>query len=260
MLPLDDPCAAIGRRLVLPPKRKEKVRFVLSFAAQEQAAKALLEIAPKRVLHNALRVDTPDKALNHMVSSFLPAQILNSRIFGGTAFYQNGGAWGFRDQLQDVGSMILLRPRLARQQILRAAACQFPEGDVLHWWHRLPGKNGLRGVRTRYSDDLLWLPYVTAEYIKQTGDASLLHLKIPYLEGEALRDGEHERYFEPTMSAQRGTLYEHCLRAIEHAARFGAPWASTDWRWGLERRFQSRWHPRQGRKRVACAVYGADAR
>lgn len=146
-----------------------------------------------------------------MVSSFLPAQILNSRIFGRTAFYQNGGAWGFRDQLQDVGSMILLRPRLARQQILRAAACQFPEGDVLHWWHRLPGKNGLRGVRTRYSDDLLWLPYVTAEYIKQTGDASLLHLKIPYLEGEALRDGEHERYFEPTMSAQRGTLYEHCL-------------------------------------------------
>ena len=222
MLPLDDPCAAVGRRLVLPPKRKEKVRFVLSFAAQEQAAKALLEIAPKRVLHNALRVDTPDKALNHMVSSFLPAQILNSRIFGRTAFYQNGGAWGFRDQLQDVGSMILLRPRLARQQILRAAACQFPEGDVLHWWHRLPGKNGLRGVRTRYSDDLLWLPYVTAEYIKQTGDASLLHLKIPYLEGEALRDGEHERYFEPTMSAQRGTLYEHCLRAIEHAARFGA--------------------------------------
>lgn len=93
---------------------------------------------------------------------------------------------------------------------------------MLHWWHRLPGKNGLRGVRTRYSDDLLWLPYVTAEYIKQTGDASLLHLKIPYLEGEALRDGEHERYFEPTMSAQRGTLYEHCLRAIEHAARFGA--------------------------------------
>ena len=222
MLPLDDPCAAVGRRLVLPPKRKEKVRFVLSFAAQEQAAKALLEIAPKQGLHNALRVDTPDKALNHMVSSFLPAQILNSRIFGRTAFYQNGGAWGFRDQLQDVGSMILLRPRLARQQILRAAACQFPEGDVLHWWHRLPGKNGLRGVRTRYSDDLLWLPYVTAEYIKQTGDASLLHLKIPYLEGEALRDGEHERYFEPTMSAQRGTLYEHCLRAIEHAARFGA--------------------------------------
>ena len=101
MLPLDDPCAAIGRRLVLPPKRKEKVRFVLSFAAQEQAAKALLEIAPKRVLHNA-SVDTPDKALNHMVSSFLPAQILNSRIFGRTAFYQNGGAWGFRDQLQDV--------------------------------------------------------------------------------------------------------------------------------------------------------------
>ena len=222
MLPLDDPCAAVGRRLVLPPKRKEKVRFVLSFAAQEQAAKTLLEIAPKQVLHNALRVDTPDKALNHMISSFLPTQILNSRIFGRTAFYQNGGAWGFRDQLQDVSSMILLRPRLARQQILRAAACQFPEGDVLHWWHRLPGKSGLRGVRTRYSDDLLWLPYVTAEYIKQTGDGSLLHLKIPYLEGETLRDGEHERYFEPTMSAQRGTLYEHCLRAIEHAARFGA--------------------------------------
>lgn len=222
MLPLDDPCAAVGRRLVLPPKRKEKVRFVLSFAAQEPAAKALLTLQPKQVLHNSLQIDTPDKALNHMISSFLPAQILNSRIFGRTAFYQCGGAWGFRDQLQDVCSILLLRPRLARQQILRAAACQFPEGDVLHWWHRLPGKNGLRGVRTRYSDDLLWLPYVTAEYVKQTGDSSLLHLKIPYLEGELLKDGEHERYFEPQRSKARGTLYEHCLRAIEHAARFGA--------------------------------------
>lgn len=222
MLPLDDPCAAVGRRLVLPPKRKEKVRFVLSFAAHEPAAKALLTLNPKQVLHNSLQIDTPDKALNHMVSDFLPAQILNSRVFGRTAFYQCGGAWGFRDQLQDVCSIILLRPRLARQQILRAAACQFPEGDVLHWWHRLPGKNGLRGVRTRYSDDLLWLPYVTAEYVKQTGDSSLLHLKIPYLEGEPLRDGEHERYFEPQATRERGTLYEHCLRAIEHAARFGA--------------------------------------
>ncbi len=222
MLPLDDPCAAVGRKLVLPPKRKEKVRFVLSFAAQEQAAKTLLSISPKQVLHNSLKIDTPDKALNHMISSFLPAQILNSRIFGRTAFYQCGGAWGFRDQLQDACSVILLRPRLARQQILRAAACQFPEGDVLHWWHRLPGKSGLRGVRTRYSDDLLWLPYVTAQYVKQTGDGSLLHLKIPYLEGERLKEGEHERYFEPRVSKERGTLYEHCLRAVEHAAEFGA--------------------------------------
>ena len=111
---------------------------MLSFAAQEQAAKALLEIAPKRVLHNA-SVDTPDKALNHMVSSFLPAQILNSRIFGRTAFYQNGGAWGFRDQLQDVGSMILLRPRLARQQFYARLPAS-SRSDVLHWWHRLRAK------------------------------------------------------------------------------------------------------------------------
>lgn len=222
MLPLDDPCAAVGRRLILPPKRKEKVRFVLSFAAKEPASKALLSISPKQVMRNSLEINTPDKALNHMISTFLPAQILNSRIFGRTAFYQCGGAWGFRDQLQDVCSIILLRPRLARQHILRAAACQFPEGDVLHWWHRLPGRNGLRGVRTRYSDDLLWLPYVTAEYVKQTGDSSLLHLKIPYLEGELLRDDEHERYFEPRVSKERGTLYEHCLRAITRAQRFGA--------------------------------------
>lgn len=222
MLPLDDPCAAVGRRLRLPPKRREKVRFALSFAAQEPAAKALLSLAPKQAARNALRIDTPDKALNHMVSDFLPAQIINSRVFGRTAFYQNGGAWGFRDQLQDVCSIILLRPRLARQHILRAAACQFPEGDVLHWWHRLPGENGLRGVRTRYSDDLLWLPYVAAEYVKQTGDKSILYLKIPYLEGAPLREDEHERYFEPQRSKTRGTLYEHCLRAMEHADRFGA--------------------------------------
>lgn len=222
MLPLDDPCAAVGRRLILPPKRRERVRFVLSFAAKEEAACALVHLTPRQRPQSSLLVDTPDKALNHIISSFLPAQILNSRIYGRTAFYQCGGAWGFRDQLQDVCSMILLKPQLARTHILRAAACQFPEGDVLHWWHRLPGKNGLRGVRTRYSDDLLWLPYVTSEYVKQTGDRSLLHLKLPFLEGEPLREGEKERYFAPRVSRERATLYEHCVRAIEHAARFGA--------------------------------------
>ena len=222
MLPLDDPCAAVGRRLRLPPKRTERVRFVLSFAAQEKAAHALVRLAPRQRPQSSLMIDTPDKALNHMVSSFLPAQILNSRIYGRTAFYQCGGAWGFRDQLQDVCSMILLKPQLVRTHILRAAACQFPEGDVLHWWHRLPGRDGLRGVRTRYSDDLLWLPYAAAEYVNQTGDSSLLHLQIPYLEGEPLREGEQERYFAPKASSERASLYEHCLRAIEHAARFGA--------------------------------------
>lgn len=222
MLPLDDPCAAVGRRLRLPPKRTERVRFVLSFAAQEKAAHALVRLAPRQRPQSSLMIDTPDKALNHMVSSFLPAQILNSRIYGRTAFYQCGGAWGFRDQLQDVCSMILLKPQLVRTHILRAAACQFPEGDVLHWWHRLPGRDGLHGVRTRYSDDLLWLPYAAAEYVNQTGDSSLLHLQIPYLEGEPLREGEQERYFAPKASSERASLYEHCLRAIEHAARFGA--------------------------------------
>jgi cyclic beta-1,2-glucan synthetase len=154
-----------------------------------------------------------------MTESWLPRQALICRIYARTGFYQNGGAWGFRDQLQDSLAALWFKPAVTKRQILRCAAVQFEQGDVLHWWYRLP--HMLKGVRTHCSDDLVWLPYVTAEYIDFTGDLGILDTKTSWLTGEPLLPHEKDRYFEPGTSDQKASLYEHCVCALDHASTHG---------------------------------------
>ena len=219
--PDPDPCAAVVVPLRLPPRRREKITFVLSAADSPRAAKAVTQAAiesERRERTIKLRIKTPDPYMDGFINHFAPNQIVGGRIEGRSGFYQCGGAYGFRDQLQDTFGLLLTRPDLARKQILKAAAAQFEEGDVLHWWHQMPERaGGKKGVRTRCSDDLLWLPFVTAEYVKTTGDHGLLDVPVRYLRADPLRPGQQDSYIQPERGPVRGSIYEHCLRAIDRA-------------------------------------------
>ncbi len=168
---------------------------------------------------------TGDSVIDAFVSDFAAYQVIACRLLGRTSMYQNGGAYGFRDQLQDVLGLITCKDnavlkRLCRTQLLRCAARQFVEGDVQHWFHphrTRNGKEAFKGVRTRISDDLLFLPYVTSEYVRITGDSDIMNIEIPYLSDEVLREGEHDRYGQPQITKHRETLYVHCKRAIDCA-------------------------------------------
>ena len=226
VVPQNHLCGAVivRKRLQKEQKKRFEVSFCLSFGHTRGYALSM----PSKfrggaaVYANEITIETPDESLNHIFNTWLFHQALAGRIYARTGFYQNSGAWGFRDQLQDSCAVLLLEPSVAKRQILRACSAQFPEGDVLHWWHQLPGQI-MRGVRTRYSDDLLWLPYTVCEYLEKTGDKSLLARNIPYCEGPLLEPEQHEIYMTVTESKRVESVYNHCVRALEYAlARIGS--------------------------------------
>lgn len=182
---------------------------------------------------NRIKIKTPLESLNIMMNGWLQYQTLISRLWGRTSFYQAGGAFGFRDQLQDVLMFIYLNPERAKKQILYHAKHQFIEGDVLHWWH--PEKD--KGIRSRYTDDLLWLPYVACKYIKVTGDYSILEEELAYLDAEILKEDEKERYCDTKSTKETENLFMHLIRAINKSMNFGENGlpqiGSGDWNDGM---------------------------
>ena len=164
-----------------------------------------------------IQVKTPVESLNILLNGWTLYQTIACRLWGRSGYYQSGGAIGFRDQLQDTLGLKYCDINWMKKQILKAASHQFIEGDVEHWWHEETG----RGIRTRFSDDLLWLVYVTCEYIETTNDDSILDSMIPYIQGEQLKEGQDESYdFHPKSEVEE-TLYEHCKKAIKKALNFG---------------------------------------
>ena len=219
--PLIDNCGAIVLRRQIEPGETKYDAFTMSFGVTEEAAlhEAHSQNGAAKKDLNRIHIHTPDKALDHMVNHFLPHQIVKGRMMSRTAFYQCSGAYGFRDQLQDSGAAVLLDSSLTKQQIMRACAHQFLEGDVLHWWHTLPKSGGGdKGVRTRYSDDLLWLPLTVAEYVVKTGDKDILSAEVHYIEAPELQEHEHEVYMNAVRSPVKESVYKHCLRALERVS------------------------------------------
>jgi cyclic beta-1,2-glucan synthetase len=245
-----DPCAAIQLHVELAPGQSKEVYFLLGQGADRDEALSLARafgdpaqmeaawIAARATWDDRLsgvRVTTPDPAMDRMVNRWLLYQALSCRVWGRSALYQSSGAFGFRDQLQDAMALVHADPGVARAHILLAARHQFEEGDVLHWWHPPAG----RGVRTRVSDDPLWLPFVVAHYVEATGDESLLSEKTPFLTGSPLRPEEDERYGLFASTGEAHPLYEHCRRALDRGSTVGAHSlpliGSGDWNDGMNR-------------------------
>ncbi len=245
-----DPCAAMQILLWLAPGETKEITFLLGEGADRQEALRLvrqfqniaqIEAAWETVtdlwdgLLSTVTVQTPDPAMNLLLNRWLLYQALSCRVWGRSALYQSSGAFGYRDQLQDVMALVHTAPEVARDHVLQAARHQFEAGDVLHWWHPPSG----RGVRTRCSDDLLWLPFVTAHYVTTTGDEAILTEKVPFLKGDPLGPEEHDRYGHYETTTEGYTLHEHCRRALDKgttAGSHGLPLiGSHDWNDGLSR-------------------------
>lgn len=245
-----DPCAALQVKFDLLNGEEREIIFLLGNEATGKRTKELLStFSEKSVVYQSLaevkaywnyivqkvQVTTPDEALNILSNGWLTYQTIACRIFARSGFYQSGGAFGFRDQLQDVLALLDTEPKIARNQILLHASRQFAEGDVQHWWHPPEG----RGVRTRCSDDMLWLPYAVARYVLVTGEPEMLNEKIGFLESRMLHPDEDSFYDLPVKGNQAETLYEHCKRAIRFSLHFGVHglplMGAGDWNDGMDR-------------------------
>jgi cyclic beta-1,2-glucan synthetase len=228
-----DPCAAWQLPIELAPGGECCCTFVLGEGPHREATEKLIrkfgessnvEAAFEGVkefwgnLVSGVTIETPDREIDLMVNGWLTYQNLSCRMWGRSAYYQPGGAFGFRDQLQDSAALMYVRPDITRAQILRHAAQQFVDGDVLHWWHPDTGY----GVRTRFSDDLLWLPMIAAEYVQKTGDHALLDEQVTFIAAPTLAEGKQEAYLRPEPAGESGSVYEHCCRALDRGLTCGA--------------------------------------
>ncbi|WP_370870067.1 GH36-type glycosyl hydrolase domain-containing protein [Methylobacter sp.] len=244
-----DPCAAQQRVIELAPNERTEIVFLLGQGNDRLHARELVQrcratetattfTRVKQLWDQVLgkvQVKTPDRELDILLNRWLLYQTLSCRMWARAGFYQVGGAFGFRDQLQDSMALTVARPDLTRAHLLRAAARQFDEGDVQHWWHPPSG----RGVRTRFSDDRIWLAYAVSHYIKVSGDTHVLDEEVPFLNGSALEPGQDDAYYQPSRSMQQASLFEHCARALDLSLETGAHGlpliGSGDWNDGMNR-------------------------
>jgi cellobiose phosphorylase len=243
-----DPCAAVQIFLDIGDGEEKEVVFTFGSGSGADDARGILRRfngveSVRHELENVweywkrtlgvIYVETPDQSLNFLVNGWLQYQTISCRLLGRSGYYQSGGAYGFRDQLQDVMSLTHSDPPMIREKLLFFASRQFVEGDVQHWWHPPSG----RGIRSRCSDDYLWLPFAACAYVDETGDTGIMDEKVNYLEGPRVKTGEESYYGEPSVSASSGTLYEHCAAAVEHGLNFGAHGlpliGSGDWNDGM---------------------------
>jgi len=245
-----DPCGAMQSSFNLDANEEKEIIILIGQGENEEDALRLSEIYKNpQTIENAFKdvklywdktltsitIKTPDASMDMLVNRWLLYQTLACRIWARSAFYQSGGAFGYRDQLQDVMAMVYSHPEITRAQIKLAASRQFPEGDVQHWWHPPTG----RGVRTRFSDDLLWLPYVVNYYVEVTGDYSILDEMVPFIDTPLLSEGHDESYTQPDISKKEASIFEHCTRAIDRSLKVGDHglplMGSGDWNDGMSR-------------------------
>ncbi len=247
---LYDPCLALARRIELAPGETKALSFLLGAARHREETLSLCETYAKpgaaekamkktadywAALCGTVQVKTPSKVMDLLLNSWLLYQTCACRLMARTGFYQAGGAFGYRDQLQDALALLYADPAMTRRQILRHAAHQFREGDVQHWWHEDNG--GGKGIRSRFSDDRLWLPYALGRYVAVTGNVDILEEKVPWLDAPPLKEGEDERYSAASVTAEKSTVYEHGLRALQCSMTCGAHglplMGSGDWNDGM---------------------------
>ena len=244
-----DPCAALQTVVEIPSGAFVEIVFLLGDGASEAEAQALIQryrtcdldsvLAEVRAFWRdttgTVQVKTPDRSMDIMLNGWLTYQTLACRVWARSGFYQASGAYGFRDQLQDGMALATIQPAITRGHLLRASGRQFVEGDVQHWW--LPHSG--QGVRTRISDDRAWLAYATTHYVRTTADAAVLEEVIPFLTGQSLEPDEHDSFFQPTVSDETASLYEHCARALDASLPVGAHGlpliGGGDWNDGMNR-------------------------